>query len=57
MGEIYISSNRFSNNDLVRKIEEQGGAVWLAPISEWISYVNYTSKKKSRKKDNLIGTC
>jgi predicted nucleotide-binding protein (sugar kinase/HSP70/actin superfamily) len=55
VGEIYIRSNRFSNNDLVQKIEEQGGAVWLAPIGEWISYVNYTSKKKSRKKDSLAG--
>jgi predicted CoA-substrate-specific enzyme activase len=54
VGEIYIRSNRFSNNDLVRKIEEQGGAVWLAPIGEWISYVNYTSKKKVRQKDNFI---
>jgi predicted nucleotide-binding protein (sugar kinase/HSP70/actin superfamily) len=54
VGEIYIRSNRFSNNDLVRKIEEQGGVVWLAPISEWISYVNYTSKKKVRQKDNFI---
>jgi predicted nucleotide-binding protein (sugar kinase/HSP70/actin superfamily) len=55
VGEIYIRSNRFSNNDLVRKIEEQGGAVWLAPIGEWISYVNYTSKKKSKQKDNFMG--
>jgi predicted CoA-substrate-specific enzyme activase len=54
VGEIYIRSNRFSNNDLVRKIEEQGGAVWLAPIGEWVSYVNYTSKKKVMKKDNFI---
>ena len=55
VGEIYIRSNRFSNNDVVRKIEEQGGVVWLAPIGEWISYVNYTSKGKSRKKDNFMG--
>ncbi|HVN96317.1 MAG TPA: acyl-CoA dehydratase activase [Syntrophorhabdaceae bacterium] len=55
VGEIYIRSNRFSNNDLVRKIEEFGGSVWLAPVTEWISYVNYTSKKKSRKKDSLLG--
>ncbi len=55
VGEIYIRSNRFSNNNLVRKIEEYGGAVWLAPICEWISYVNYTGKKKSRKKDNIMG--
>ncbi|HEX2966211.1 MAG TPA: acyl-CoA dehydratase activase-related protein, partial [Syntrophorhabdaceae bacterium] len=55
VGEIYIRSNRFSNNDLVRKVEEQGGAVWLAPISEWVSYINYTGKKKSKKKDTLMG--
>jgi predicted CoA-substrate-specific enzyme activase len=47
VGEIYIRSNRFSNNDLVRKIEELGGAVWLASITEWISYVNYIHRKKN----------
>jgi len=55
VGEIYIRSNRFSNNDLVKRIEELGGAVWLAPIAEWISYTNYTSKKKSKKKDSMLG--
>ncbi len=55
VGEIYIRSNRFSNNDLVRRVEEQGGAVWLAPISEWISYVNYTGKRNSKGKDTLLG--
>jgi predicted nucleotide-binding protein (sugar kinase/HSP70/actin superfamily) len=40
VGEIYIRSNRFSNNDLVRKIEEFGGEAWLAPITEWVTYVN-----------------
>ena len=55
VGEIYIRSNRFSNNNLVRKLEELGAVVWLAPITEWISYVNYTSMKKSRKRDSLLG--
>jgi predicted nucleotide-binding protein (sugar kinase/HSP70/actin superfamily) len=55
VGEIYIRSNRFSNNDLVKRIEELGGAVWLAPITEWISYTNYTGRKKSKKKDSLLG--
>lgn len=50
VGEIYIRSNRFSNFDLVRRIEEFGGQVWLAPITEWILYVNYLSKKTARKK-------
>jgi len=41
VGEIYIRSNRFSNNDLVRKIEALGGEAWVAPMSEWISYTTY----------------
>jgi predicted CoA-substrate-specific enzyme activase len=49
VGEIYIRSNRFSNGYLVRKVEEFGGQVWLAPIAEWISYVNYTARSKSLK--------
>lgn len=47
VGEIYIRSNRFGNNDVVRKIEELGGQVWLAPITEWISYVNYVSRRRN----------
>jgi predicted CoA-substrate-specific enzyme activase len=46
VGEIYVRSNRFSNNDLVRKVEEFGGEAWLAPITEWVTYVNYMAKKK-----------
>lgn len=53
VGEIYIRSNRFSNNDLVRKVEEFGGVAWLASIAEWITYVNYINKKKSLKKGNI----
>jgi predicted CoA-substrate-specific enzyme activase len=44
VGEIYIRSNKFSNDDLVKKTEEFGGVAWLAPIGEWISYVNYINK-------------
>jgi predicted CoA-substrate-specific enzyme activase len=55
VGEIYIRTNRFSNSDLVRTVEDLGGQVWLAPVSEWISYVNYTGKRKSKKRDSLFG--
>jgi predicted CoA-substrate-specific enzyme activase len=40
IGEIFVRSNRFSNEDLVRKIEALGGEVWLAPVEEWVYYVN-----------------
>ena len=53
VGEIYIRSNRFSNSDLVRKVEEFGGEVRLAPITEWLTYVNYTGKKKSLQEGGL----
>jgi len=47
VGEIYIRSNRFSNNDLVRKIEALGGEVWLAGMAEWINYTTYMYKAYS----------
>lgn len=49
VGEIYIRSNPYSNHNLVRKVEEFGGQAWLAPITEWVTYVNYTGKKKTGK--------
>ncbi len=47
IGEIFVRSHRFSNEDLVRKIEGLGGYVWLAPVEEWIYYVNYIALKKA----------
>ncbi len=44
VGEIYIRSNRFSNEDVVSQIERLGGEAWVAPISEWLLYVNETAK-------------
>ncbi|HEX9021168.1 MAG TPA: acyl-CoA dehydratase activase [Nitrospirota bacterium] len=43
VGEIYIRSNRFSNENVVRQIEMLGGEAWVAPISEWLLYINATS--------------
>jgi predicted CoA-substrate-specific enzyme activase len=48
VGEIYIRSNRFSNENVVRQIEKLGGEAWVAPISEWLLYVNATAKTSAR---------
>jgi predicted nucleotide-binding protein (sugar kinase/HSP70/actin superfamily) len=59
VGEIYVRSNRFSNENIVRKIEDLDGEVWLAPLVEWIHYVNVMSRRHTwRKKDysNLLRT-
>jgi predicted CoA-substrate-specific enzyme activase len=47
IGEIYVRSHRFSNEDLVAKIEALGGEVWLAPVEEWILYVNHISFRRA----------
>lgn len=52
VGEIYIRSNKFSNEDLIGNIERLGGEVWLPPIAEWILYTNYTSKRRSLRTGN-----
>ena len=52
VGEIFVRSNRFSNEDLVKKIEALGGEVWLAPVAEWIYYVNLMGLRKARLRKN-----
>jgi len=47
IGEIFVRSNRFSNEDLIKEIEALGGEAWLAPVEEWIYYVNYTAKRRA----------
>ena len=48
VGEIFVRSNRFANEDLVRKVEALGGRAWLAPIDEWIYYVNAMALRTTR---------
>ncbi|MBU1205680.1 MAG: CoA activase [Proteobacteria bacterium] len=47
VGEIYIRSNAFSNEFIVRELEKLGAEVWLPPISEWFLYLNFTSRRYS----------
>ena len=46
VGEIFIRSNMFSNEDLLRKIEALGGEAYLSPVEEWISYINLMGLRK-----------
>ena len=40
-GEIYLRSNRFSNNDLCRVCEATGLEVFVSPIGEWLNYTSH----------------
>ncbi len=53
VGEIFVRLNRFSNEDVIRKIEQFGGEAWIAPLTEWILYVNTISKERSLQKKSF----
>ena len=54
IGEIYVRSNRFSNEDLVRKVEYLGGEASLATFGEWIFYLNTMSIRRSIKGGEFV---
>ena len=50
VGEIFVRLNRFSNENIIQKIEQFEGEAWMAPLTEWILYINTIAKKSSLKK-------
>ncbi len=60
VGEIYLRSNHFLNEDLCRMIERLGGEVMKASLGEWFQYTAYLVKHVGRGgkngwKDKLNG--
>ncbi|HBY58473.1 MAG TPA: hypothetical protein DEH78_01540 [Solibacterales bacterium] len=54
VGEIFCRLNTFSNDDLVRRIEEYGAECWLSDITEWVWYTNSEQFRKLRLKGRLL---
>jgi predicted CoA-substrate-specific enzyme activase len=52
VGEIYVRSNRFSNNDIIRTVESLGGEVLIPPVGEWFFYTSYTRYLDARKRSD-----
>ncbi len=40
VGEIFCRLNAFSNDDVVRNVEEAGGECWISDVTEWVWYTN-----------------
>ncbi len=55
IGEIFVRLQKFSNEDLIRKVEALGGEVWLAPMEEWIYYVNHVALRRALIKKDGFG--
>ena len=47
IGEIFVRQNAFANENIIKKVEELGGEVWLAPTEEWLHYINHMAIRKS----------
>jgi len=49
-GEIYVRGVDFSNDSLIRKLEERGLRVHLATKSEWINYCGFSAGEERGRK-------
>ncbi|HEU0141673.1 MAG TPA: hypothetical protein VFQ79_18260 [Bryobacteraceae bacterium] len=56
VGEIFCRLNTFSNDDLIRRLEEYGGEAWLSDIGEWIWYTNAEQFRRLKLLGKQIST-
>ncbi len=52
-GEIFLRSNKFSNNNLVRECEKAGLEVVISPFEEWLTYITHRSIEDGVSDRNL----
>ncbi|MDH3497296.1 MAG: hypothetical protein OER21_11065 [Gemmatimonadota bacterium] len=45
VGEIYLRFNTYSNQDVVRQVENAGGEVTVATLMEWLYFTNWQAKR------------
>lgn len=55
VGEIFCRLNSFSNNDLLRRLEEHGGEGWISDASEWGWYSNSEELRLLKLKGRRYG--
>ncbi|MCP4546987.1 MAG: hypothetical protein GY835_11030 [bacterium] len=49
VGEIFCRLDEYSNGNVIRRVEELGGEVWLSGISEWIAYTRFSRDDLARQ--------
>ncbi len=55
VGEIFMRDNAACNGNIVRKLEDLGVEVIVAPFSEWITYSTYRFTRDSKWKNDKKG--
>lgn len=54
VGEIFCRLNTFSNEELIRRIEANGGECWLAGVAEWIWYTTEERFRRYREEKRRV---
>lgn len=54
VGEIFCRLNTFSNEDLIRRVEDAGGECWLAGVAEWIWYTTEERFRRYREEKRRV---
>ncbi len=50
VGEIFCRHNHFANENIIRKLEEYGAEAWLADVSEWVVYTDWSRMSNLKRK-------
>jgi predicted nucleotide-binding protein (sugar kinase/HSP70/actin superfamily) len=50
VGEIYVRSHPFANDNVISRLEALGAVCDLAPLAEWIYYTNFTRARIARRR-------
>jgi predicted nucleotide-binding protein (sugar kinase/HSP70/actin superfamily) len=48
VGEIFVRSNPFANDGLVRRLEALGAQCAVPPLEEWLDYIDHQRKRRNR---------
>ena len=49
VGEIFCRHNRYSNDDILTKLEEYGAETWIADVGEWIMYTDWSRMENLKR--------
>ena len=54
VGEIYVRSNQFSNNFIIRRIEELGGEAIMPTMQEWVTYTDWERRRDLQRDGSAL---
>ncbi|MDR0548526.1 MAG: acyl-CoA dehydratase activase [Deltaproteobacteria bacterium] len=49
VGEIYVRSNRFANDNVVKRLEALGAEVLAPPFTEWVFYTGFVNSMRAAR--------